>query len=74
MSTVFERNFCPCGQPVENCYNIGMDISRILTDLGKVIGAVVSTVFLTVLVVACATIIAVAGGYVEIVLAWLFAQ
>ena len=59
---------------MENCYNIGMDISRILTDLGNAIGAVVSTVFLTVLVVACATIIGVAGGYVEIVLAWLFAQ
>lgn len=59
---------------MENCYNIGMDISRILTDLGNAIGAVVSTVFLMVLVVACATIIGVAGGYVEIILAWLFAQ
>ena len=59
---------------MENCYNIGMDISRILTDLGNAIGAVVSTVFLTVLVGACATIIGVAGGYVEIILAWLFAQ
>ena len=59
---------------MENCYNIGMDISRILTDLGNAIGAVVSTVFLTVLVVACATIIGVAGGYVGIILAWLFAQ
>ena len=59
---------------MENCYNIGMDISRILTDLGNAIGAVVSTVFLTVLVVACATIIGVAGGWVEIILAWLFAQ
>ena len=59
---------------MENCYNIGMDISRILTDLGNAIGAVVSTVFLTMLVVACATIIGVAGGWVEIILAWLFAQ
>lgn len=59
---------------MENCYNIGMDINRILTDLGNAIGAVVSTVFLTVLVGACATIIGVAGGYVELILAWLFAQ
>lgn len=59
---------------MENCYNIGMDINRILTDLGNAIGAVVSTVFLTVLVVSCATIIGVAGGYAEIILAWLFAQ